>query len=390
MKPKYRIVAVVAALFAFTTVLPAREINVEQNVENLDITGFDGIVTRNDLKSSRTYISGKGNSLNPVLDIHVTKADSWNVRVETPGKNYDRLFSVSKSGSKLVFTVGQFRIRKRTGKEMLLRDVDGEEFLISVPGDDVRIAVYVSIPAISSVDLSNFRSEVSFSGKFIGRSLDFKCSGMCTARGLEGEWESSGLNFSGLSSVRNFNIKTSSMTFCTNGATSVKNMVFASEEMNLTLSGTSSASSIDIEAGTLALNLSGSTILKPSTLSVANFRLNAAGVSTYSATRAKVTGKASVMVSGSSSVVLDGKFNFVEARMSGVSNLTMSGNGEEMAISGTGSSSVRAKDLVMKNVTADMSGVSHCSITVLESLEKKTSYSATVEYFGNPKSVTEK
>lgn len=92
--------------------------------------------------------------------------------------------------------------------------------------------------------------------------------------------------------------------------------------------------------------------------------------------------------SGSSKADLQLNAENLRTEGSGATELKLKGQASSHSINLSGSGDVDAFDFVVGNYNIETSGASNCKINVLNSLNVNTSGGSSIEYKGNPKSVT--
>ncbi|MCD7963689.1 MAG: DUF2807 domain-containing protein [Rikenellaceae bacterium] len=137
----------------------------------------------------------------------------------------------------------------------------------------------------------------------------------------------------------------------------------STEEVIISSSGASKIENLTIKCPKINIDCSGASNLK-STISATELKIEVSGVA-----------KCDLAITDNKNA---------EIKAGGVSDLLLKGSSENIKLTTSGSSTVRASELKAENVETDLSGASKVQIHAVKSLKAETSGGSILEYAGNP------
>jgi hypothetical protein len=91
-----------------------------------------------------------------------------------------------------------------------------------------------------------------------------------------------------------------------------------------------------------------------------------------------------LVVAGTSAVTGPITVGQVQATVSGASTLALSGQVQDLRLSAAGASTLPLSDLTVRRLDVVLSGASHATVTVSDSLAARASGASVLNYRGNP------
>lgn len=113
-------------------------------------------------------------------------------------------------------------------------------------------------------------------------------------------------------------------------------------------------------------------------------RLATSGVSRVTLVSPPAGPALNLTATGNSEVTGPIRVDRLQATASGAATLALSGPAREVDLSGTGASRLLLTDLVVRNLDADLSGTSHATVTVSDTLAAQTTGASVLRYRGTP------
>ncbi|MDQ4093115.1 MAG: DUF2807 domain-containing protein [Actinomycetota bacterium] len=92
-----------------------------------------------------------------------------------------------------------------------------------------------------------------------------------------------------------------------------------------------------------------------------------------------------LIATGTSEVTGPIRVDRLQASASGAATLALSGEVRDLDLSGAGTSRLLLADLVVRNLDAELSGTSHATVTVSDTLDAQTTGVSVLRYRGNPR-----
>lgn len=304
------------------------------------------------IKPMNKPIYGRGTYMNGLYDIHIVKADHYKVVMKVWNREDIELFDINKNGNVLELLSGVRKYPYNSRK-----------------ASSPRAEVTIYSPTFSGGEFSLCK-DVSVSGRFTGRSLSVNASGVVRITGLSGDWDSVVLDLSGGSSMNDISLEAGSIHIVANGAGAI---------------GGKSA----FKAGSLSAEMSGGSEIALKSLSVRNVDATMCGASVLSSILVNADELRTTM-SGGTSIKFAGNIQSVAAGLSGAAAISLEGTGKSLHVTGSGGSSLESKAFTVKEASVSLSGAASAVLNVTDRLATDVSASATVDYYGKPKSVISK
>lgn len=302
--------------------------------------------------SRRQSLSGRGRYVTSRYKISLVKSDHYKVVMEVWNRDDIDLFEVRRVGNtvELVTAIKKYPYHSKA--------------------EDPCATVTIYTPEFPRVALSG-TSQMSVSGgAFSGDELSVTLSGVTKIDGLSGTWNKANITMSGTARMDNLTLKSGACYLTCSGVAEIAGVSsIYSDKVQLSMSGVTSIAMDNIHSGLANVTSSGASRLK-------SLEFNA---------RELIAD-----LSGTSSVKFVGKIDKISAEMQGASSLSLNGNGNEVTISASGTSTLNAKNFTVKDASLKLSGVAGATVTVTEKLETETSGSSHIDYYGNPKTVSNK
>lgn len=302
--------------------------------------------------SRRQSLSGRGRYVTSRYKISLVKSDHYKVVMEVWNGDDIDLFEVRRVGNtvELVTAIKKYPYHSKA--------------------EDPCATVTIYTPEFPRVTLSG-TSQMSVSGgAFSGDELSVTLSGVTKIDGLSGTWNKANITMSGTARMDNLTLKSGACYLtCSSVAEIAGVSSIYSDKVQLSMSGVTSIAMDNIYSGLANVTSSGASRLK-------SLEFNA---------RELIAD-----LSGTSSVKFVGKIDKISAEMQGASSLSLNGNGNEVTVSASGTSTLNAKNFTVKDASLKLSGVAGATVTVTEKLETETSGSSHIDYYGNPKTVSNK
>ena len=332
MKIRLIAMAMISAIFMQMAAVPASGARgaSEQNVYPAMEKEF-GYKDFNFLRVSHDPVSGRGTYCFSKFNISVVKSDQYKVVMSVKNRDDIPLFDIRHNGNELELIANpkRYPYHSRGGAE---------------PVADVKIYM----PEFSGAAVGG-SSSISLSGDFFGPVLTLKLSGSAYMTGLSGKWDSASVNMSGASKAECGTIKVGTLALEASGAASLTFQSLSADRTGASFSGAAVVKTPDICSGELKLT-----------------------------------------ASGGSALSFSGKMTSVNATLSGAASVTLSGSGQSLALTASGGSSLKARTLMMHDVSVSLSGASKAEVAATDNLVTEVSAAASLDYYGNPKNVRSK
>jgi hypothetical protein len=147
---------------------------------------------------------------------------------------------------------------------------------------------------------------------------------------------------------------------------------------------------VTVTGGELRLGLAPGTHVRNATLTaeitVARMdRLATNGVSRVVLVSAPAGPALDLIATGASEVTGPIRVDRLQATASGAATLALSGQARDLHLSGAGTSRLLLADLVVRNLDAELSGTSHATVTVSDTLAAQTTGVSALRYRGSPR-----
>jgi len=302
--------------------------------------------------SRRQSLSGRGTYVTSSYKISLVKSDHYKVVMEVWDRDDIDLFEVRRVGNtvELVTAIKKYPYHSKA--------------------EDPCATVTIYTPEFPSVTLSG-TSQMSVSGgAFSGDNLSVTLSGVAKIDGLSGTWNRANITMSGTARMNNLTLKSGACYLTCSGVAEIAEVSsISSDKVQLSMSGATSIKIDNINSGLVDATASGAGKLSSLEVNASELIAN---------------------LSGASAVKFTGKIGKISAEMQGASSLSLHGNGNEVTVSAFGTSTLNAKNFTVKDASLKLSGVAGATVTVTEKLETETSGSSHIDYYGNPKTVSNK
>lgn len=302
--------------------------------------------------SRRQSLSGRGRYVTSSYKISLVKSDHYKVVMEVWNRDDIDLFEVRRVGNtlELVTAIKKYPYHSKA--------------------EDPCATVTIYTPEFPRVTLSGTSRMSVSGGAFSGDELSVTLSGVAKLDGLSGTWNKANITMSGTARMDNLTLKSGACYLTCSGVAEIAGVSsIYSDKVQLSMSGVTSIAMDNIHSGLANVTSSGASRLK-------SLEFNA---------RELIAD-----LSGTSSVKFVGKIDKISAEMQGASSLSLNGNGNEVTVSASGTSTLNAKNFTVKDASLKLSGVAGATVTVTEKLETETSGSSHIDYYGNPKTVSNK
>lgn len=302
--------------------------------------------------SRRQSLSGRGRYVTSSYKISLVKSDHYKVVMEVWNRDDIDLFEVRRVGNtvELVTAIKKYPYHSKA--------------------EDPCATVTIYTPEFPRVTLSGTSRMSVSGGAFSGDELSVTLSGVTKIDGLSGTWNKANITMSGTARMDNLTLKSGTCYLTCSGVAEIAGgSSIYSDKVQLSMSGVTSIAMDNIYSGLANVTSSGASRLK-------SLEFNA---------RELIAD-----LSGTSSVKFVGKIDKISAEMQGASSLSLNGNGNEVTVSASGTSTLNAKNFTVKDASLKLSGVAGATVTVTEKLETETSGSSHIDYYGNPKTVSNK
>lgn len=343
---KKRITASAVAFIACCAVSAVSWARTSDDVRSYDIKKFSGIRTEAYTESTwrswtRWYSAD--------VSIEVIKSGSYDVRVQASDPEFRDAVSIEKQGRTLVVRTRPVKSRKN---------------------DRSEIRVIVKTPQLDHIDIGGNYSMTVEGGTFSSGSVDISVSGAASLSGYSADSDYAEVDFSGAASVNDFNLN-------------------VAEKCSFSLSGAGEVRGFTIKAGVLDFDASGAGSVRTAEIVADRADMDISGAASMSG--AAVTfNNVSIDMSGGSSYSMKGAAGDAEVELSGAARLDMQSDTKcgSLILECTGASVAHFENAPYRNVTVSAYGASKACVKATEVLKTDISRTSSLDYYGNPKSVT--